>query len=98
MSYSRNEIKEWIGSVEDDLAAFVGADLDVAHLVATVRKAYNEGEISREQAESLLESLQRLWRLIELGRKFGRWVRNPPAEVELLVLTRLRRNNDDDGR
>lgn len=88
MSYDRNQIKEFIGNVENDLAGFVGCEMKAARLIANISWQQDTGELNAGQATQLLDDAYSLMELVKKGRRYARWVRNPPAELEILVLAR----------
>lgn len=86
MDFSKNQTKEFIQRVEDDIAQFVGAEFLVARLVGNISRQHALGEISNEQAAQLLRDIQHLGLLVKTGHRYAKWARNPPAEIEIMVL------------
>lgn len=86
MDYDLNQIKEFIGRVEDDTAQFVGSEFAAARVISFISRQHALGEISDEDAIQLLDDAQRLANLAKLGHRYARWVRRPPAELEIMVL------------
>lgn len=82
----RNQIKEFITRVEDDTAQFVGSEFCAARVIAFISRQHALGEVSDEDAAQLLNDVQHLANLAKLGHRYARWVRNPPAELEIMVI------------
>lgn len=86
MNFDTNQIKEWINRVEDDIAHFPGFEFALARIIANISRQHALGELDDGQAAQLLRDAQHLAMLVKLGHRYARWVRNPPAEVEIMVL------------
>lgn len=85
-SFDRNQIKEFIGSIENDTAEFIGAEFEAARLVGFISQQLELGEVSRERARQLLSDANHLGRLAQIGHRFAKMVRSPSAEMRIMVL------------
>jgi hypothetical protein len=86
-TFDRNQIKDFIGTVEDHTAEFIGADWCAARLIGHISSEREAGVLSDAQAKQLLEDAQHLMRCVKLGHKYAKMVRNPSAELRILVLS-----------
>lgn len=85
-TFDRNQIKEFIGAVENDCALFIGAEFQAARLIGNISRQHEMGDISAEMAQQLLEDAYHLARLAKLGHRYVRMVRNPSPEIRIMVL------------
>jgi len=96
-SRSRRDIRDFIGIVEDDLAYLAGYEFDAAQLAGFVETMRRLGQVDDDRAQELLQAAYRLAERARRGLKHARWTRNPPMEVELLVLTNGRSFEQEQG-
>lgn len=87
MDFDRNQVKEFIGRVEDDIAQFIGAEFCAARIIANVSKQRELGDLSDAAARQLLDDAYHLAKLASIGHRYAKWSRRPPAELEILVLS-----------
>ena len=85
-SHNLNEIKEWIGQVDDDSLRFWRHEFKYARLVGFVEGQRQMGYVAEAEAQKLLIDLHDLFDLIAIGHRYVRYCRKPPAELEILVL------------
>lgn len=85
------EIDEFVQSVEDRTAQFVGSEFCAARLIAYVSAQSETGQLSQERAGQLLQDAYHLAELIRLGHQAHKWLRNPPAQLTMLVPAQERR-------
>jgi hypothetical protein len=90
-SFDRNQIKEFIGRVENDTAEFIGAEFKVARIVGAIYKQTELGNIEQAEASQMLHDLHHLSKLVATGYKYARMARNPVAEIRIMVLAEERR-------
>lgn len=88
LTFDGNAQKEYVCAVEDDLARFVGFRLCEARVSGFIAQMEAMGVVDTQAADALLADVQHLGHLAGLGRKYAGWCRTPPAELELLVLSR----------
>lgn len=83
------EIEEFVRAIEDRLAQFVDAEFAAARLIAHISAQVETGRLAQERANGLLDDAYRLCRLAQLGRQAHKWLRTPPAQLEMMVLRGL---------
>lgn len=86
--FDRNQLKEYVTAREDDLGEFIGFRSCVARISGFVARMQALGEIDPKTADDLLCDVYHLGRLTEIGQRYAKWCRNPPAELEMMVLSR----------
>lgn len=89
--FDKNQIKDFICRVEDDAAHFVGAEFCAARLIGFVSRQRELGEASDEVAVQLLNDAHHLATLAKLGHRYVKLVRNPSAELRIMVLANEKR-------
>jgi polyhydroxyalkanoate synthesis regulator phasin len=85
-TFDRNQIKDFIGVVEDHTAEFIGIELCGARLAGFISRMHEQGKVSDAEARQLIDDVYRQMRGNHLGHKYVRMVRNPSAELRILVL------------
>lgn len=80
------EIEEFVQSIEDRTARFVGAEFCAARLIAYVSAQAETGGIARDKAAQLLDDAYHLAKLARLGHQAHKWLRKPPAQLTMLCL------------
>src|SRR5688572_19938454 len=84
--FDRNQLKEYIGRVENDTAEFIGAEFNAARLIGFISRQHALGEVSDADAAQLLRDARHLANLAALGHRYTKLARNPSAEMRILVL------------
>jgi hypothetical protein len=84
--FDKNQEKEFIRSVENDTAKFIGFNHAAARLIGHIEQMKELGHISIKVADLLLEDAYDLRDLARLGHKYVKMVRTPPVEVRTMVL------------
>jgi hypothetical protein len=90
-TFDRNQIKEFIGRVENDTAEFIGAEFRAARIAGFISKQADLGEVELTEASQMLHDLHHLSKLVATGYKYVRMARNPVAEIRIMVLAEERR-------
>lgn len=80
------EIEEFIQSVEDRTAQYIGAEFCAARLIAYLSAQAETGRLSHDKAQALLADAYHLAELARLGHQAHKWLRKPPAQLTMLVL------------
>lgn len=71
--------------LDDEKSRFAGYELRVGRLVALISQMHAAGIVQDAEAKQLLEDAMVLSDLCKIGRKWGAWLRRPPAELEIIV-------------
>ena len=79
---------EFIADVENRIARLIAARLLCIEVEVHIRDMERRGHIPSAEALRLLDDMDHLRQALADGRKLGGWVRNPPVEVEAMVLAR----------
>lgn len=82
----KHEIEEFVQTVENRTARFVGAEFCAARLIAYVSAQSEIGGLDGTKAAQLLDDAYHLAELARLGHQAHKWLRKPPAQLTMLVL------------
>jgi hypothetical protein len=95
--FDRQQIREWVASVEDDLAEFVGSEFEIARIIGNISQQHAMGNLDDNTASQLLKDATHIQLLLEIGRKFTKLAKNPLPEMRLLVLEQEARERRQEG-
>lgn len=85
-AFDRNQIKEFIGSIENDAALFIGAEFHAARLIGFVSRQRELGEVGDDAAAQLINDAHHLVTLAKIGHRYVKLVRKPSAEMRIMIL------------
>lgn len=85
-TFDRNQCKEYIARVEDDIAQFIGSEFCAARLIGFIAHQYELRELNAAQAQQLLDDAHHMNTLAKLGHKYAKAARNPSPELRIMIL------------
>lgn len=90
-TFDKNQCKEFIGTIENHTAEFIGSEQCAARLIGYISEQTELGELNSSRSAALLNDAYHLLHLAKLGHRFAKMVRHPTPEMRIMILAEEQR-------